>query len=281
MFQNKYIAVFVTTIVLGITFYLWNKWNDRIPSIDKYVPFNFVDRAKVKMICKYWLRKSLSSPEISSHCLVDIVLKYYPSSEMLEWDVHRKHNSLELSDDGKQFTVHVGSGYIFSEGHIAVASKKIFSSDTISFIRWKVTLLKRSGQTIKFTMGYVDASFIDAFDVNKYVGSLHQAALYVNEGHEERDAWRVMKDDVERIGRDETKAITADYRYYQINPGDTFEMCFDFKARECKVERESIQRRRRYLVDSMLISADLPGSIYLALSVAGRECSFKTTLFEC
>ena len=267
MFQNKYAEVCVTAIALGITFFLWNKWNNRILSITQYVPK--VKSAKARIICRHWLRKNLFSPEISSHCLVDIVLEYYPSSEMFEWDSRRKHRRLKLSNDGTRFTV--GSSlFLKDKGHVAVASKQIFSSDTISFIRWKMTLVKSSQEPIRFSMGYVDASFIDGFDVNDYVGTLHQAALNVKDCCDVRDSRRAMKDGIWVPQHSDGLARLMYLRFYRMSPGDTFEMRFDFTASMVWVGGFDT-----------LVSIELPHSIYLAASADGPGCSFETTLFEC
>ena len=65
------------------------------------------------------------------------------------------------------------------------------------------------------------------------------------------------------------------HRPWYMKVDDRFELCFDFKAGECKALKNGYEER------ILTEHANLPKSLYLAASVRGLGVAFETTLFEC
>ena len=260
------------------------------------------DVTKATRICVHWMRSSVSDPNVSLHCLVSIVIEYYPLfPTTFEWDANRTHDCLYLSKDETMFTTRGRSALqvflnLLSAEHGGVGTgmystvcSKILSADTVSVVRWEVTLTQmteKHPRDIRFFMGFVDGAHIDEFKVGRAIGALeHQAAFNPTHGFDYRNDMRVFVagEYVERLARhwDQMTTLqrlletTSHFEPWYMKVGDKFKLCFDFKAGECIALKNG--RQVRVLTDH----AHLPKTLYLAASVRGLGSAFQTTLFEC
>lgn len=242
----------------------------------KYPVFSDYEKTRMaRMICSYWFRTLTfqgHSDNVSFQCLVSIISMHFMPE--LQWNNRYVNDPHDVKLFCKKH-----SSYSF----ISCRSKNILSADSMSTVRWQMTLTdnfnEARGTLRDFRMGFFDSEYLNQWDIEdkdmrtplgKDVGTF---AFAVSE-----ERWPVCWRNGERKHFDEFAHPfpSLDVKWSSspsiFSIGDRFELRFNFHKGECHA----------YFNEDLvgLVTSKIPNEVYFATSLFWNIASFETTLFE-